>query len=83
MTGPSHYVQQWNFNVGHQFGTNTMIQVGYKGLRGTHLPMSSSSGIDINQLPDQDNSLRQQGIVNFDVAFFSTPKRKPKGPEPV
>jgi hypothetical protein len=53
------YVQQWNFNVGHQFGTNTMIQVGYEGLKGTHLPMSSSSGIDINQLPDRYNSLGQ------------------------
>jgi hypothetical protein len=51
------YVRQWNFNIGREFGPKTMVQVGYEGLKGTHLPMAGSNGIDINQLPDQFNSL--------------------------
>jgi hypothetical protein len=53
------YVQQWNFNIGRQFGANTMVQLGYEGLKGTHLPMAGANGIDINQLPDQYNSFGQ------------------------
>jgi hypothetical protein len=32
------YVQQWNFNVQHQFPYETVVQVGYFGGHGVHLP---------------------------------------------
>jgi hypothetical protein len=52
------YVQQWNVNIGHEYGHGMMTEVGYAGLKGTHLPMSSL-GYDMNQLPDQYDSLGQ------------------------
>ena len=52
------YVQQWNVNIGRQFGSNTSVEVGYAGLKGTHLPMSAL-GFDINQLPNQYDSMGQ------------------------
>jgi hypothetical protein len=33
------YNQQWNFNVQHQFGNNFLLEVGYAGNKGTHLPV--------------------------------------------
>ncbi|PYV42916.1 MAG: hypothetical protein DMG06_12475, partial [Acidobacteria bacterium] len=32
------YVQNWNFNVQHQLGSNMMLDVAYVGNKGTHLP---------------------------------------------
>lgn len=47
---PSSYVQQWNVDVQRQFGQGLLVDVGYAGSRGVHLPLYS---INVNQLPDQ------------------------------
>jgi Carboxypeptidase regulatory-like domain len=50
------YVQQWNFTVQRQFGSNTSLSLGYAGARGTHLQMTGAatwSAQNINQMPDQ------------------------------
>lgn len=31
------YMQQWSLDVQHQFGTNTVVTIGYYGSKGTHL----------------------------------------------
>jgi hypothetical protein len=44
ITGPDPYqpgyprTQQWNISLSHQFEGNLMAEVGYSGLKGTHLP---------------------------------------------
>lgn len=41
------YMQHWSLDIQHQFGKNTLVQIGYYGSKGTHL-----IGIgDINNLP--------------------------------
>jgi hypothetical protein len=47
-------MQQWNFDIEKQFGPSTMLDVGYAGARGVHLPLYS---INVDQLPNQYNSL--------------------------
>jgi hypothetical protein len=43
-------VQQWNFNIQQQVKGNWLIQVGYLGSKGQHLP-DGESNFTINQLP--------------------------------
>ncbi|MBV8070041.1 MAG: hypothetical protein JO270_09070 [Acidobacteriaceae bacterium] len=40
------YVQQWNFNIQHEFPSNTVVTLAYAGSKGTHL----TDQRDINQL---------------------------------
>ncbi|MBV8553305.1 MAG: TonB-dependent receptor, partial [Acidobacteriaceae bacterium] len=42
------YVQQWNFDIQHQFAGATLVDIAYAGSKGTHLPMHSQ---DLDQLP--------------------------------
>ncbi|HEV2378972.1 MAG TPA: carboxypeptidase regulatory-like domain-containing protein [Terriglobia bacterium] len=44
---PLNYVQQWTFNVQHQFSGGTLLEVGYTGTRDNHIPETS----DLNQVP--------------------------------
>jgi outer membrane receptor protein involved in Fe transport len=37
---PNTYVQNWNFQVGHQFGTANLLEVSYVGSKGTHVDTS-------------------------------------------
>jgi hypothetical protein len=48
------YMQQWNFDIQHQFGGATLLDVGYVGARGVHLPLYS---INVDQLPNRYDSL--------------------------
>ena len=43
---PMAYIQQWHVSVQHQFNNNTMLEVGYVGAHGVHLP----DPFDANQL---------------------------------
>jgi hypothetical protein len=43
------YVEQWNLNVQTQLSSNSAIQIGYQGSKGTHIRNS----INLNQLPDK------------------------------
>ena len=47
---PFTSVQQWNFQVQHQFAQGLSVDAGYAGSKATHLAFSV---IQINQLPDQ------------------------------
>jgi hypothetical protein len=47
---PFTSVQQWNFQVQHQFTQGLSLDVGYAGSKATHLAFSV---VAINQLPDQ------------------------------
>lgn len=42
------YTQQWNFNLQRQIGGANMVQVGYVGNEGTHIPGTS---VNLNQVP--------------------------------
>jgi hypothetical protein len=42
--------QQWNIAVAHEFGGGLMLEVGYGGSKGTHLPISN---VTLNQLSPQ------------------------------
>ncbi|MBV9499304.1 MAG: TonB-dependent receptor, partial [Acidobacteriaceae bacterium] len=44
------YVQQWNFDIQHQFAGATLVDIAYAGSKGTHLPMH---GQDLDQLQPQ------------------------------
>jgi Carboxypeptidase regulatory-like domain len=41
--GPYPYAQQWNLNVGQQIAAKTVLEIGYAGSKGTHLPLYVSS----------------------------------------
>jgi hypothetical protein len=51
---PLGYTQQWNFDIQKQIGANALVDAGYVGSKGTHLPLQSQS---INYLPAQDLAL--------------------------
>jgi hypothetical protein len=57
---PYGYVQQWNLGTEHAFGSKTSMTVSYAGAKGTHLTLSqgyTGTGLNLNQLPDQYNSI--------------------------
>jgi hypothetical protein len=47
------YNQQWNFNIQHQFGNNLLLEAGYSGNKGTHLPV----GLNFDQIDPVYQSL--------------------------
>jgi hypothetical protein len=65
-TLPNHayvYSEQWNLNIRHKFGRNTVAQLGYDGQRGLHLEqlfhpqfqlmqMISSCGSEVRFCPE-------------------------------
>ena len=40
-------MQQWSLDVQHQFGSNTIVSIGYYGSKGTHL----NGNTEYNDLP--------------------------------
>jgi len=48
------YAQQWNLNVEQQFDSKTVLEVGYGGSKGTHLPVYQRN---IDQLQDQYDAM--------------------------
>ena len=54
------YAQQWNLAVERAVDQSTTVSVAYAGAKGTHLVGASAytaSGLNLNQLPDQYDSL--------------------------
>ncbi len=52
--------QQWNFGFERAVGSKTSFTVSYAGAKGTHLTLSqgfTGTGLNLNQLPDQYDSL--------------------------
>lgn len=54
------YIQQWNLEVSRQLRGNWLVDIGYAGSKGTHIPGIGTTtyvGQDLNQLPDGYDSL--------------------------
>jgi hypothetical protein len=58
-TPPHQYTQQYNLNVQYQFANNWMFQVGYFGLKGTHLVNVFDANYVPTLGPGNTNSLRR------------------------
>ncbi len=60
------YVQDWNLNVQHSFGTNWLLEAGYVGTRGVKLPRllegNPSLPLQGQTWADQQNNIEQQRI---------------------
>jgi hypothetical protein len=61
------YTQQDNFNIEHQFGKKTVLQIGYGGAKGTHLPVYSQN---LNQLPDQYDAMGSALLTQVANPFY-------------
>ncbi len=53
---PDAMIQQWNFNVQQELTTNLVLEVGYQGTKGTHLPLL----YNINQPPPGPGTVAQK-----------------------
>lgn len=50
------YVQQWNMNIQHEFGGQTVIQLGYFGTHGVHLPYRIDDANTVQPTTAVDNN---------------------------
>ena len=64
---PNAYAQQWNLDIQRQIGSGLMVDVGYAGARGLHLPVNTQN---INQLPDQYNSMGSALLTPVKNPFY-------------
>jgi hypothetical protein len=64
---PYPYVQSWNVDVQKQFGRGVVLDVGYMGSRGVHLPMYD---INTDQLPDQYLSMGNALLNQVQNPFY-------------
>lgn len=70
---PYSYVQQWNVAIQRALGTKSTVTVAYAGSRGTHLVISqgyTGSTINLNQLPDQYDSLGSTLLNQVSNPFY-------------
>ena len=61
------YMQQWNFNLQRELPFGIYVDAAYAGAKGTHLPLS---GLQLDQLPDQDLALGSQLNRQVPNPFF-------------
>ena len=64
---PYSYVQQFNFGVERSLDSRTTFSVVYAGAKGTHLTISSGytgTGLNLDQLPDQYDSIGGDPIAD-------------------
>jgi outer membrane receptor protein involved in Fe transport len=64
---PLGYSQQWNFDIQKQFGPSFLVDLGYVGSKGTHLPIQTQS---VNYVPLQ--LVQQQVAAMGATAFLGT-----------
>ncbi len=72
---PYGYVQQWNAAVQRSFGENSSLTVAYAGAKGTHLIIASpytGPGYNLNQIPDQYDSLGSQLFTQVQNPFYGS-----------
>ncbi len=62
-------IQQWNVTVQHQLKGNWLIQAGYLGSKGQHLP-DGESNMTYDQLPDSDLALGTALLANVPNPFY-------------
>ncbi len=70
---PYGYTQQWNVAVQRALGKNSSITAAYAGAKGTHLVIASAytgPGYNLNQLPDQYDSLQGQLLNEVPNPFY-------------
>jgi Carboxypeptidase regulatory-like domain/TonB dependent receptor-like, beta-barrel len=67
---PAPYAQQWNLAIERQFPGNTVLEVGYAGSKGTHLPFSLSYQMD--QIADSYLSLGNQLVQQVANPFYGS-----------
>lgn len=70
---PYGYAQQWNVAVQRSFGKNSSLTVAYAGAKGTHLVIATAytgPGYNLNQIPDQYDSLRGQLLKQVPNPFY-------------
>jgi hypothetical protein len=61
------YAQQWNFDFQYQVNGGLMVDVGYAGAKGTHLPLYS---VNLDQIPDSALSLGNQLLNQVPNPFY-------------
>ncbi len=62
-------IQQWNFTVQQQLKSTWLIQAGYLGSKGQHLPDGESS-VTYNQLPDSNLALGSALLAQVANPFY-------------
>ena len=70
---PYGYAQQWNVAVQRAVGKNSSLTVAYAGAKGTHLVIATAytgPGYNLNQLPDQYDSLQGQLLTQVANPFY-------------
>jgi TonB dependent receptor len=66
---PTPYTQQWNFDLQRQIGQSLMVEAGYSGMKGTHLP---DPGYFLTQLqPSQLGPQINQQVANPFVGIIT------------
>jgi hypothetical protein len=64
---PYPYTQQWNVDAQYQAAGGLLIDVGYAGAKGTHLPLYS---VNMDQIPDQYLSLGSGLLTQVPNPFY-------------
>ena len=64
---PYPYTQQWNLDAQYQAAGGLLIDVGYAGAKGTHLPLYS---LNLDQIPDQYLSLGNGLLTQVANPFY-------------
>ncbi len=67
------YAQQWNFGVERSLGQRSTLSAAYAGAKGTHLVLSltyTGTAFDLNQLPDQYDSLGPGLLTQVPNPFY-------------
>ena len=62
------YVQQWNVTIGRDLGHGMVAEASYVASKGTHLAIAGSA--NLNQLPDQYDSMGQSLLTQVPNPFF-------------
>ena len=67
------YSQQWNLALERALDANSTVAVAYAGSKGTHLLLSltyTGTGLNLNQLPDSDDSLGPALLAQVSNPFY-------------
>ena len=70
---PYSYVQQYNVAVEQTLGVNSVFSLAYAGAKGTHLTVqlgNTSTGLNLNQLPDNYQALGSQLLTPVANPFY-------------
>jgi outer membrane receptor protein involved in Fe transport len=79
---PYGYSQQWNLAVERAIDHSSTVVVAYAGSKGTHLILAqgyTGTGLNLNQLPDQYDSLGSALLTQVPNPFYGTINAGPYG----